>query len=128
MTNHYHLLLETLQPTFSKGMREVKGVYTQALNRRHDRVGDVPSQGVIGNESFVESTLDRFDQGGFPSETPKQSRPARSLARIAEDAPERDQAVVPAWKTGAYTLTEIAGYFGLYPSTASRIARKAQDA
>jgi len=41
MDNHYHLLVETLQPTLSRGMREVNGVYTQAFNRRHGRVGHV---------------------------------------------------------------------------------------
>lgn len=41
MDNHYHLLVETLQPTLSRGMREVNGVYTQAFNRHHGRVGHV---------------------------------------------------------------------------------------
>ena len=41
MDNHYHLLIETLQPTLSRGMREVNGIYTQAFNRRHGRVGHV---------------------------------------------------------------------------------------
>ena len=41
MTNHYHLLIETLRPTLSKGMREINGVYTQAFNSRHGRVGHV---------------------------------------------------------------------------------------
>lgn len=41
MGNHYHLLVETLQPTLSRGMREVNGVYTQGFNRRHGRVGHV---------------------------------------------------------------------------------------
>jgi len=39
MTNHYHLLIETVDPTLSRGMRQLNGVYTQAFNRRHDRVG-----------------------------------------------------------------------------------------
>ena len=39
MGNHYHLLLETLEPTLSRGMRELNGVYTQRFNRRHRRVG-----------------------------------------------------------------------------------------
>lgn len=39
MDNHYHLLLETPQPTLSRGMRQLNGVYTQAFNRRHRRVG-----------------------------------------------------------------------------------------
>lgn len=41
MDNHYHLLIETCQPTLSKGMCEVNGVYTQAFNRRRRRVGHV---------------------------------------------------------------------------------------
>lgn len=41
MGNHYHLLVETLRPTLSRGMREVNGIYTQAFNRRHGRVGHV---------------------------------------------------------------------------------------
>ena len=41
MGNHYHLLIETVEPTLSKGMREINGVYTQAFNRRHGRSGHV---------------------------------------------------------------------------------------
>jgi len=41
MDNHYHLLVETEQPTLSRGMREVNGTYSQSFNRRHGRVGDV---------------------------------------------------------------------------------------
>lgn len=41
MGNHYHLLVETLKPNLSRGMREVNGVYTQSFNRRHQRVGHV---------------------------------------------------------------------------------------
>jgi REP element-mobilizing transposase RayT len=39
MGNHYHLLLETPEPTLSRGMRHLNGVYTQGFNRRHGRVG-----------------------------------------------------------------------------------------
>ena len=41
MTNHYHLLIETPEPNLSRGMRHLNGVYTQAFNRRHMRVGHV---------------------------------------------------------------------------------------
>lgn len=41
MANHYHLLIETVDPTLSRGMRHLNGVYTQAFNRRHRRVGHV---------------------------------------------------------------------------------------
>lgn len=39
MDNHYHLLIETPQPNLSQGMRQLNGLYTQAYNRRHHRVG-----------------------------------------------------------------------------------------
>ncbi|MDD5219805.1 MAG: transposase [Candidatus Bipolaricaulis sp.] len=41
MTNHYHLLVETPEANLSRGMRHLNGVYTQAFNRRHMRVGHV---------------------------------------------------------------------------------------
>jgi len=39
MDNHYHLLIQTPEGNLSKGMRQLNGVYTQASNRRHLRVG-----------------------------------------------------------------------------------------
>jgi len=41
MANHYHLLIETVDPTLSRGMRHLNGVYTQAFNQRHRRIGHV---------------------------------------------------------------------------------------
>lgn len=39
--NHYHLLLETPEGNLSKALRQLNGVYTQAFNRRHGKVGHV---------------------------------------------------------------------------------------
>lgn len=39
MANHYHLLVETPKANLSLGMRQLNGIYTQAFNRRHRRVG-----------------------------------------------------------------------------------------
>ncbi len=39
MDNHYHLLVETLDGNLSQGMRQLNGVYTQYINRTHQRVG-----------------------------------------------------------------------------------------
>jgi len=41
MTNHYHLMIETLDGNLSAGMRQLNGVYTQRFNRRHERVGHI---------------------------------------------------------------------------------------
>ena len=39
MGNHYHLVLHTSQANLSALMRQINGVYTQAYNRRHAKVG-----------------------------------------------------------------------------------------
>ena len=42
MGNHYHFVLHTRQANLSALMRQVNGVYTQAFNRRHAKVGHLP--------------------------------------------------------------------------------------
>jgi REP element-mobilizing transposase RayT len=39
MGNHYHLILHTRSANLSRLMRQINGVYTQAYNRRHRKVG-----------------------------------------------------------------------------------------
>ncbi|MGE3151480.1 MAG: transposase [Nitrospiraceae bacterium] len=39
MDNRDHLLVDIPRPTLSQGMRQLNGVYVQAFNRRHGRVG-----------------------------------------------------------------------------------------
>jgi len=41
MSNHYHLLIETLEPNLSRGMQLLNGVYTQRFNRHYRRFGHV---------------------------------------------------------------------------------------
>jgi len=41
MSNHYHVVVETVEGNLSKGMRQLNGVYTQTFNRKHRRVGHV---------------------------------------------------------------------------------------
>jgi putative transposase len=41
MNNHYHLLIETITPNLSLGMRQLNGVYTQLFNRLHKKTGHV---------------------------------------------------------------------------------------
>ena len=39
MDNHYHIVIHTRRANLSRLMRQINGVYTQACNRRHQRVG-----------------------------------------------------------------------------------------
>lgn len=41
MDNHYHLIIETPEGNLSQGMRQLNGVYTQAFNKSHHRVGHI---------------------------------------------------------------------------------------
>ncbi|MEO8165622.1 MAG: transposase, partial [Betaproteobacteria bacterium] len=41
MTHHYHLIVETAEGNLSTGTRQLNGIYTQKLNRRHGRGGHV---------------------------------------------------------------------------------------
>src|SRR5512135_2237813 len=57
MDNHYHLLIETPEGNLSRGMRQLNGIFTQRLNRRHGRVGHL-FQGrfkaiVVERESYL---------------------------------------------------------------------------
>jgi len=39
MTNHYHLLAETIDGHLSRGMRQLNGLYTQKFNGRYHESG-----------------------------------------------------------------------------------------
>src|ERR1700694_5243331 len=41
MSNHFHLVTELTSETLSRGMQWLNGSYSQAFNRRHERVGHV---------------------------------------------------------------------------------------
>lgn len=41
MSNHYHIVVETVEGNLSQGMRRLNGVYTQYINRTYNRVGHV---------------------------------------------------------------------------------------
>ncbi len=63
MTNHYHLVIETVDGNLSQGMRQLNGVYTQASNRRHQRVGHLFQgrfKGILVDEDAYLTELSRY--------------------------------------------------------------------
>ena len=57
MSNHYHIVVETVEANLSQGMRQLNGVYTQSINRKYRRVGHV-FQGrykaiIVEKESYL---------------------------------------------------------------------------
>ena len=94
MDNHYHLMVETVDGNLSQGMRQLNGVYTQAHNRRHNRVGHV-FQG-----RFKGILVDYFSEGV-----------------------DRALGIAAAYRSGDYSQKEIADYCGIHYSTVSRSLR-----
>ncbi len=88
MGNHYHLLVETCEPTLSKGMRHLNGVYTQRFNKRHSRVG-------------------HLFQGRFKAIIVERERHLLEVARYVVLNPVRSGAVAaPAqWRWSSYRAT-----------------------
>jgi REP element-mobilizing transposase RayT len=72
MTNHYHVVVATPDANLSKGMRQVNGVYTQRLNRRHGLVGHL----IRGR--FKAMLVERSPTTCAPTPVVQKPRPAPS--------------------------------------------------
>ena len=220
MTNHYHLLIETPDANLSAGMRQLNGVYTQHVNRKHARVGhlfqgrfkgilvekdsyllelaryivlnpvragmvrgvedwpwssyrasagidvapsflavdwllgafsdrrhqamveyrkfvaegaaapspwlELKNQIYLGSERFVESMNAKIDTDRSLQEIPqRQRRPvAKPLEYFSANCVDRDQAIAAAYRTGAYSMQDIADHFGIGRMTVSRAVKR----
>lgn len=218
MTNHYHLLIETVDGNLSAGMRQLNGLYTQRFNRRHGIVGhlfqgrykailvqkeshllelsryvvlnpvrarmaahpeewpwssfsaclhdqltppwldidwllgqfgtqrtparlayqsfvmagkDIPSpllatrhQLILGDDAFV----GQHHQNKLPEEMRELSKAHRrslalTLDQYQQNFTDRNQAMAHAYKSGAYTMAQIADFFDVHYMTVSRAVR-----
>jgi len=83
-------------------------------------------QVFLGDEVFVERTLRRLpaaraDGRGTDGVPRRQTRRPASLASMLAAGPERDQAMLRAYRDGAFTLAAIASELGLSVSRVSRV-------
>lgn len=223
MTNHYHIVVETVEGNLSQGMRQLNGVYTQHFNHTHHRVGHVfqgrykgilvdkdsylleltryvvlnpvrahmvgeekdwpwssyrsmigeqrspewletdwllsqfsvrkksailkykdfiragagqPSiwgeltqQIYLGDEHFLMEMQKAMDQQADLSEIPRAQRrpPAESPGYYEEKYQDRKRGMVEAYRSGDYTMKEIAEYFNVHYSTVSRAINKTES-
>jgi len=220
MTNHYHLVVETVEGNLSKGMRQLNGVFTQTSNRRHNRMGHlfqgrfkgilvdkdayllelsryvvlnpvranmvvqpgdwlwssyraitgeaaVPAwlavdgmlslfgssrrvaqkryrqfvlEGVgqpiwdrlrqqiyLGDDAFIRRSQAKVEVTGDELAIPQVQRrpPPAPLSEYAARNADRNQAIVEAYSTGAYSYRQIAEYFGIHLGTVGRVVRGA---
>lgn len=81
---------------------------------------------VLGDDSFVAATCMSTPTGAV-SHAPRTQRrvAALTLAGYASTYPSRDAAMAEAYKSTAFTMAEIAMYFGVSLKTVSRAVNKA---
>lgn len=84
----------------------------------------------LGLERFVEEMQRRLEPGRDLSEVPGTQRrhPPKPLASYASTYSERHEAMVQAYRSGAYSQAEIARHFGVHYSTVSRALRRREGA
>lgn len=121
---------------------EVDGLLAQFGKRRsvaQQRYAQFVSEGInanspwsnlrgqvfLGNDQFVERMQAYIqpekDTVQIPLAQRRQAPP--SLAEIAHQAADRNQAIIAAHATGGYSYQQIADYFGLYFTTVGKIVR-----
>ena len=109
MDNHYHLLIETPQANLVAGMRRLNGVYTQAFNRRHRRVGHV-FQGryksiVVDKDSYA------LELSRYIVLNPVRARLVRRAANWTWSSyrATAGEAAAPDWLDAAWVLKQFGG-------------------
>jgi putative transposase len=86
---------------------------------------EVRHQLFLGDDAFIARFADAKRREELSEVSRAQRRPmARSLAAYAEAHSRRDQAMAQAYRSGGYTMKEIADYFGVHYMTVSRAVRK----
>lgn len=105
MTNHFHLVLETPEPTLSRGMKWMNGKYAQWFNRKHQRSGHL-FQGrfkgfLVEKESYLLNLISYVALNPVRAgmvERPEQYRWSSYRATAGLEA-------VPPWLTTEWALT-----------------------
>jgi len=109
MTNHFHIVIETPEPTLSRGMHWLNQSYAQWFNRRHDRVGHL-FQGrfkgfLIEKESYLLEVLRYVVLNPVRAhmvERPEEYEWSSYRAKIGT-------APVPQWLAPQWTLAQFGG-------------------
>ena len=81
----------------------------------------------LGDAAFVSRMQAEANVSDEDISIPRIQRraPAPSLAAIGASHAARDEAIIAAHASGAYSYREIAGHFGLHPGSVGRIVRRA---
>ena len=89
---------------------------------------EVRGQVFLGSDGFVEKMQKRMakhQQGEVQIPVSQRRAPAKTLAQIEQSAATRNEAIVRAHGTGAYSYQQIAEHFGIHFTTVGRVVRGA---
>ena len=80
-------------------------------------------QVYLGDDAFVISTQARIACSSYSEDVPvAQRRPIpRSLENYEREAPDRESAIIAAYRSGGYSMRAIGRHFGVHPSRISQI-------
>ncbi|BAU48576.1 toxin RelE [Sulfurifustis variabilis] len=122
------LATDGLLAQFGKRRAEARRRYGQFVLEGIDKGSiwtGLRQQIYLGDERFVERMQRKAELHGDELSIPRAQRraPAPSLAVIAVKHRDRDDAIVAAHSTGAYSYRELAEHFGLHLATIGRIVR-----
>ena len=86
---------------------------------------NLKNQVFLGSDAFVERTSRMIDNDKDLSDIPASQRRSvpKSLEYYGDNSPNRNTAIVSAYKSGGYSMKEIGEYFGLSYSMVSRILK-----
>lgn len=87
---------------------------------------DIRQQIYLGDDGFVARVQQYVQMPAQSLNTPRAQHrpPTPSLSELAALHPERNQAIVAAYRTGAYSYQQIADFFGVHLATVGRIVRR----
>lgn len=122
------LATASLLEHFSPHQLEAQARYRDFVNEGVGERGfwkNIRQQLYLGDDDFVRAMQAACDIPEHPGISREQRRPpAPSLGEIAASAATRNDALVEAYKTGAYSYTDLARHFGLHPGSIGRIIRR----
>ena len=108
MSNHYHLVIETPEANLARGMRQLNGVYTQAFNRRHRKVGHL----FQGRYTAILVDKDKYllELARYVVLNPVRAGMVKSAGQYLWSSyrPMIGKSVAPAWLTTDFLLAQLA--------------------
>ena len=122
------LCCDELLANFGSDLNQARREYVRFVDEGIGRSGpwmEIRNQILLGDDQFI-SGIGGMSTSGDLAEIPKAERQplVKSLQEYQNDSATRDEAMAQAYRSGAYTMKQIAAFFSLHYMTVSRAVRK----